>query len=677
MWKKKKTKEEANYDALVKTAMMAHLGEAVREVQRQQAAAPYHSDAAIESNSEAAHTFCCVVEALFVHKLRDSFVDKVSSVFSGDIIRQPSPNFWPFLLAFSHRNSIDFVLERCSWLRSDIGRCRGWIRLVLNDGMLSSYLELLSTEQRLLNDFYEKEAFLRDAEKLDIARKMLNGVEVLQFRLAVNSSMLNSWSTTPLLLAGLWAPPTPVVEEAVVQGIDAALCFSAEETLQAVQYTSQHNSPSAVSVDEDLAFRLIVKSGSDSASTPLRLLPLLDCPLDTTAAVTPSKIAADDESLSDTEEVLVTHLRPKSSRTCSPAVPEEPQDEPKEGVEEETNDELKEEIQEDLVKELEQLEAQEEERGQEPAPGAAQVPDAEMTSSCTFEDLLENYCSLTVTGLISEITPADSHQEEPEFEELDPVSDDCTQSPFLALLPTLNQEKGLVFQNYRCADCSRPIGIIYGAMRLCSFSGLYYCSDCHCDDEAIIPARVFLNGDWSRRKVCRAVHQFFSDVQLEPLLDAIEYNRNIYSIETEFREVLTLRSQLVHLSAYLLTCRSDAKELFCTKMLDKEHIYREEHTYTLADLPCVQSGQLRQHLLKVLEFGKKHVSECELCSAKGFICEACRSDVVIFPFDLEMIYRCCQCGSIFHKDCMNPLQLCPRCQRWKKSAHDQDEDLLS
>ena len=144
-----------------------------------------------------------------------------------------------------------------------------------------------------------------------------------------------------------------------------------------------------------------------------------------------------------------------------------------------------------------------------------------------------------------------------------------------------------------------PTGIIYGAMRLCSFSGLYYCSDCHCDDEAIIPARVFLNGDWSRRKVCRAVHQFFSDVQLEPLLDAIEYNRNIYSIETEFREVLTLRSQLVHLSAYLLTCRSDAKELFCTKMLDKEHIYREEHTYTLADLPCVQSGQLRQHLLKV------------------------------------------------------------------------------
>lgn len=138
MWKRQKTRDDMNYDVLIKTALTGHLGEAVREVQRQQQ--QQQSTAVVEGNSESAHTLCCVLEALFIHRLRDSFIDKVSSVFSGDVVRQPSPNFWPFLLGFSHRHSVDYLSDTCPWLRSDIGRCRGWIRLVLNDGMLTSYL---------------------------------------------------------------------------------------------------------------------------------------------------------------------------------------------------------------------------------------------------------------------------------------------------------------------------------------------------------------------------------------------------------------------------------------------------------------------------------------------------------------------------------------------------------
>lgn len=181
MWKRQKTRDETNYDALIKTALTGHLGEAVREVQRQQ----QHQASVVEGTSESAQTLCSVVEALFVHRLRDSFVDKVSNVFSGDVVRQPSPNFWPFLLGFSHRHSVDYLSDSCPWLRTDIGRCRGWIRLVINDGMLTSYLELLAGERRLLGDFYDRQAYLRDPEHLDIARKLLSGIEVLQFRLVI------------------------------------------------------------------------------------------------------------------------------------------------------------------------------------------------------------------------------------------------------------------------------------------------------------------------------------------------------------------------------------------------------------------------------------------------------------------------------------------------------------
>lgn len=183
MWKLPKTNRDPDYDSLIKTALIAHLGEAVRELQRNQH--QQESSAIVESGSEPAQTLCSVLEALFVHKLRDSFIDRVSNVFKGDVVRQPSPNFWPFLLRFSHRHTTEYLADSCPWLRSDIGRCRGWVRIVLNDGMITSYLDLLAGEKRLLNDFYEKQAFLRDPENVDIALKLLRGLESLQFHLVM------------------------------------------------------------------------------------------------------------------------------------------------------------------------------------------------------------------------------------------------------------------------------------------------------------------------------------------------------------------------------------------------------------------------------------------------------------------------------------------------------------
>ena len=423
-----------DFDSLIKNALIGHLGEAVRELQRQQAAAQYQTEAAavVESSSEPAHTLCCVLEALFVHKLRDSLVERVSSVFTGDVVRQPAPNFWPFLLSFSHRNTTEYLLANCSWLRTDIGRCRGWIRTVLNDGMLSSYLDLLAGEKRLVNDFYDRESLLRDAERLDIARKLLSGVEQLEFRLAVNSSMLNSWSATPLLLAGLWAPPTPVIHEAVVQGVDAALCFTDEDdgTLQAVQKKEASNlpPPPAPTVDQDLAFRLIVESDRCSMP-PIALLPAMETqqqqqqpqqqqhwtipqanptpphslPGSLRRTEQPQWTAHATQSLSaegrDESQIEVTRLRPKGSRAPSPATlkpqphSEQQADAPAAAAPAAIDEAVAVARAEDArLLLLDSLHDDDDD-------------DRETDSSLTFEDLLENYTSLTIGGLKSSRAP--------------------------------------------------------------------------------------------------------------------------------------------------------------------------------------------------------------------------------------------------------------------------------
>lgn len=153
---------------------------------------------------------------------------------------------------------------------------------------------------------------------------------------AVNSSMLNNWSTTPLLLAGLWSPPTPLVQEAVVQGVDAALCFTDEdETLQPIKQGNTMKkslaSTNVPKVDEDMAFRLIIESDKN---IPSGMRPHLQSPPKAIASAVvdssetrlpqslPTSHVAELQEDVDSQIVHVTRLRLKNSRAASPAVEE-------------------------------------------------------------------------------------------------------------------------------------------------------------------------------------------------------------------------------------------------------------------------------------------------------------------------------------------------------------------
>jgi len=57
----------------------------------------------------------------------------------------------------------------------------------------------------------------------------------------------------------------------------------------------------------------------------------------------------------------------------------------------------------------------------------------------------------------------------------------------MSVFDKVMSEMGLDLQNYECADCSRAIGAIFGAAKLCSYTKLYYCEECHTDETAIIP----------------------------------------------------------------------------------------------------------------------------------------------------------------------------------------------
>lgn len=74
---------------------------------------------------------------------------------------------------------------------------------MLNEGAFENYISLLSKDQKQLNVFYTRSAFLRDIEKVEALIGYTKALTRIKINAATNSTFLNSWTPSPLTLAGM------------------------------------------------------------------------------------------------------------------------------------------------------------------------------------------------------------------------------------------------------------------------------------------------------------------------------------------------------------------------------------------------------------------------------------------------------------------------------------------
>ncbi|XP_053821165.1 pleckstrin homology domain-containing family M member 1 isoform X2 [Vidua chalybeata] len=163
------------------------------------------SDAVVTSDDGNANTLCSALEAVFVHGLKAKHIKAESGgkgKKSGGRGPLPQPVFWGLLKSITHRNIVS-ELEQLMFINTDVGRCRAWLRLALNDGLMECYLKLLLQDRARLHDYYQAPAVLLDAEECEFLLCYLQGLSSLTFELSYKSAVLNEWTITPLSLSGL------------------------------------------------------------------------------------------------------------------------------------------------------------------------------------------------------------------------------------------------------------------------------------------------------------------------------------------------------------------------------------------------------------------------------------------------------------------------------------------
>ncbi|KAI5276858.1 Tubulin Beta-3 Chain [Manis pentadactyla] len=227
-------------------------------------------------------------------------------------------------------------------------------------------------------------------------------------------------------------------------------------------------------------------------------------------------------------------------------------------------------------------------------------------------------------------------------------------------------ETGLDSQDYRCAECRVPISLrgVPSEARQCDYTGQYYCSLCHWNDLAVIPARVVHNWDFEPRKVSRCSMRYLALMVSRPVLRLREINPLLFNYVEELVEIRKLRQDILLMKPYFITCKEAMEARLLLQLQDRQHFVENDEMYSIQDLLDAHTGRLGCSLADTHTLFAKHIKlDCERCQAKGFVCELCREGDVLFPFDSHTSV-CSDCSAVFHRDCYyDNSTTCPRCAR--------------
>lgn len=232
---------------------------------------------------------------------------------------------------------------------------------------------------------------------------------------------------------------------------------------------------------------------------------------------------------------------------------------------------------------------------------------------------------------------------------------------------------GLDAQGFTCAGCPRQIGLSLAKAQLCDFSGRYYCDSCHHGDLSIIPSRIVHNWDLTPRQVSRRALRLLGQVEHEPLLNLELLNPGLLDHARPMAKVHQLRLALRLLGDYLSTCRSGTRKTLMARMEARSYLLESSQLYSVMDLRQIAEGQYAAYLSSLVQVCSEHVHQCDLCSQRGFICQICHADDIIFPFQLDSTSRCGECKAVFHAACKLDSSSCPRCLRFRKYL-ERDQD---
>ncbi|XP_050307064.1 run domain Beclin-1-interacting and cysteine-rich domain-containing protein [Anthonomus grandis grandis] len=244
----------------------------------------------------------------------------------------------------------------------------------------------------------------------------------------------------------------------------------------------------------------------------------------------------------------------------------------------------------------------------------------------------------------------------------------------LSLLPVPVRKEQMEKQNYKCAGCGMTVATQYASkFRYCHYLGKYFCTGCHKNQVALIPARILHKWDFNRYPVSTFSFKLLEQMYSDPLFRIFEINKNIGKFTKNLEFIRKYRRGLSYLKEYIFSCRfaETAQERLEQDL--PAYFLSKPDEYSIDDLVNIKNGDLKTRLKFLVDICLRHTSECSLCLARGYICEHCRANEVIFPWQMKLVTRCLKCGTCYHTECWKKCEQINKCSKcFRKSERNKN-----
>ncbi|KAJ6688187.1 PLECKSTRIN HOMOLOGY DOMAIN CONTAINING PROTEIN [Salix koriyanagi] len=212
-----------------------------------------------------------------------------------------------------------------------------------------------------------------------------------------------------------------------------------------------------------------------------------------------------------------------------------------------------------------------------------------------------------------------------------------------------NRSSMLEAQHYTCAGCHNHFDdgmtllrdfvqtLGWGKPRLCEYTGQLFCSSCHTNETAVLPAR--------------------------PMLCVSAVNPFLFSKVPALNHIMGVRKKIGTMLSYV---RCPFHRTINEGLGSRRYLLEGNDFFALRDLIDLSKGAFAALPVMVETVSRKileHITEqCLICYDVGVPCsarQACNDpSSLIFPFQEGETERCASCESVFHKPCFRKLTNC-------------------
>lgn len=201
--------------------------------------------------------------------------------------------------------------------------------------------------------------------------------------------------------------------------------------------------------------------------------------------------------------------------------------------------------------------------------------------------------------------------------------------------------------------------------------------------------------------MCVFAYRLLEEIYTYPLFYVSLLNPSLYIRSNLLASARSKRQQLCYMRSFIEVCRFATPEASCFEAIPN-HITNDIDLWSMSDIFDVRSKYLHKTLDAIIVRCENHISNCvvniidyiyiymtnqsvsfawnyynfccfpffiivKLCKARGFLCELCHNNNIIYPWMCNVI-RCQSCGSCFHEICWKTYELqynnyCSRCSR--------------